>query len=86
MIPASIIEDMQPTSVENYPVSDPLVTARSLPLLSGHGQNNTVLSGQPRPALALVGAVGAASAFIGAASPSSRFCRGCMDIVNSSQE
>eukprot|EP01047_Picozoa_sp_COSAG01_P064953 COSAG01_NODE_8683_length_2697_cov_19.167436_2_plen_228_part_00 len=25
VIPASIIEDMQPTSVENYPVSDPLV-------------------------------------------------------------
>eukprot|EP01047_Picozoa_sp_COSAG01_P073703 COSAG01_NODE_12093_length_1802_cov_5.812096_1_plen_112_part_10 len=25
MIPASIIEDMQPTAVENYPVSDPVV-------------------------------------------------------------
>ena len=41
-------------------------TASSLPLLSGHGQNNTVLSGQPRPAPALVGAAGAAPAFVGA--------------------
>ena len=51
-------------------------TANSLPLLSGHGQNDTVLSGQPCPPPALVRAAGAAPAFVGAAGPGSRFCRG----------